>query len=323
MEKNRINYIDYAKGLAILCVLLGHMEISPVIKHSIYSFHMPLFFILSGYFLKRQEINKSVIVKNFKALMIPYFVIGGGMCLWQLFTNYEAFTKLGTSSLASLLLVGCRINGEEIICFVGAIWFLWVLFLSKIYTQYMLKWKYGGGIICIVAIFSMFFTKLTHIVPPLGILQSLTVSVFLLMGFMFKEKNIFNKHIKTVVYCFMFVIAIVLMTRTAVALRVNNLPFNIFSCVISSYISYVIIKGLWMFDQITLPGTKQIKSFLAFCGKNSLAFLCVHDIEIHYHWLSLDKNLIVLEFILRTCYILLIIRVFSYFPLTKKIFRIQ
>lgn len=145
MERNRINYIDYAKGLAILCVLLGHMEISPILKHSIYSFHMPLFFILSGYFLKKEELNKSAMVKNFKALMIPYFVVGGGMCLWQFFSNYDAFIKLETSSLASLFMVGSKVKGEEIIRFVVAIWFLWVLFLSKIYTQYMLKWKYGGA----------------------------------------------------------------------------------------------------------------------------------------------------------------------------------
>jgi len=145
MKKKRIDYIDYAKGFAILCVLLGHMEISPILKHSIYSFHMPLFFILSGYFLRKGIPDKDSIKKNFQALLVPYLVVAGGMCVWQLFSNYDAFTKLETSTLASLLFVGYRVRGEDIICFVGAIWFLWVLFLSKIYTQYMLKWKYGGG----------------------------------------------------------------------------------------------------------------------------------------------------------------------------------
>lgn len=323
MEKNRINYIDYAKGFAILCVLLGHMEVNPVLKHSIYSFHMPLFFIVSGYFLKKEKLNGYTLKKNFQALMIPYFVIGGGMCVWQLFTDYDAFTRLETSSLASLFLVGCRVGGEDVIRFVGAIWFLWVLFLSKIYTQHLLTWKYGGGIICVVAIFSMLFTKLAHIVPPLGLLQSLTASVFLLIGFSLKEKDVFNKHIPKVTYCFMLVLALFLMIRTNVALRVNSLAYNIFSCAISSYISFVIIKGFQMFGQIEFSGMMQIKRFISFCGKNSLIFLCIHTIETRYHWLSLDADSIVIEFILRTCYILLIIKVLSYIPLTKKVFRIQ
>lgn len=323
MKKKRIDYIDYAKGFAILCVLLGHMEISPILKHSIYSFHMPLFFILSGYFLRKGIPDKDSIKKNFQALLVPYLVVAGGMCVWQLFSNYDAFTKLETSTLASLLFVGYRVRGEDIICFVGAIWFLWVLFLSKIYTQYMLKWKYGGGIICIIAMFSMLFTKMTHIVPPLGVLQSLTVSVFLLVGFKLKERDILNKHITKTAYCFMLILALVLMSKAQVALRVNGVAFNIFSCVISSYISYVIIKGLQMFDSITWLGTQYIKRLLLFCGKNSLAFLCVHTIETRYHWFTLDANIVGIEFIIRTCYILLIIKFCSYIPLTQKVFRIQ
>jgi fucose 4-O-acetylase-like acetyltransferase len=95
---------------------------------------MPLFFLISGCFLKCIPLNKSIVAKNFKAIMIPYFIVGGGMCLWQLFSDYEAFINLETSSLASLLCVGYRNNGIYIVNFVGAIWFLWVLFFSKLYT---------------------------------------------------------------------------------------------------------------------------------------------------------------------------------------------
>ncbi len=50
--------IDWLKGLAIICVVLGHaIEGAPmyqktewlqVLKSAIYTFHMPLFFFLSG-----------------------------------------------------------------------------------------------------------------------------------------------------------------------------------------------------------------------------------------------------------------------------------
>ncbi len=47
MSKTRINWIDCAKGIAILLVIAGHTIEQPVIRGVIFSFHMPLFFILS------------------------------------------------------------------------------------------------------------------------------------------------------------------------------------------------------------------------------------------------------------------------------------
>lgn len=44
----RIEWVDLAKGIAILAVITGH-ETSGFIKFLIFSFHMPIFFILSGY----------------------------------------------------------------------------------------------------------------------------------------------------------------------------------------------------------------------------------------------------------------------------------
>lgn len=45
-SKRMIEY-DIAKGIGIIAVLLGHSKIGVDI---IYTFHMPLFFVISGYF---------------------------------------------------------------------------------------------------------------------------------------------------------------------------------------------------------------------------------------------------------------------------------
>ena len=44
---NREPWIDFAKGITLLLVIIGH-TVSGVLSGAIYSFHMPLFFILSG-----------------------------------------------------------------------------------------------------------------------------------------------------------------------------------------------------------------------------------------------------------------------------------
>ena len=47
--KKRVEYIDIAKGIALFLVVWGHLvpDDSTVFR-IIFSFHMPLFFILSG-----------------------------------------------------------------------------------------------------------------------------------------------------------------------------------------------------------------------------------------------------------------------------------
>ena len=74
---NKIRYesIDMAKGTLICLVVLGHMEIDETVNTIIFWFHVPAFFILSGVFLRYENIQlRKEIEKKWKRLMIPYFV---------------------------------------------------------------------------------------------------------------------------------------------------------------------------------------------------------------------------------------------------------
>ena len=46
MEKNRLNWIDIAKGICMIAVFLGHLGVEKL--GFVYSFHLTVFFILSG-----------------------------------------------------------------------------------------------------------------------------------------------------------------------------------------------------------------------------------------------------------------------------------
>lgn len=83
-------FIDYAKGLAILLVVIGHLLQYNLVGTSakdlfdiIYSFHMPLFMFLSGYVasltIDKQLADKILFVKK-KAgsLVVPFMFMGGG-----------------------------------------------------------------------------------------------------------------------------------------------------------------------------------------------------------------------------------------------------
>ena len=45
--KERVHWIDIAKGLGIIAVVIGHIYNNQVIFKWLYSFHMPLFFFVA------------------------------------------------------------------------------------------------------------------------------------------------------------------------------------------------------------------------------------------------------------------------------------
>ncbi len=74
-NKNRIDWIDMAKGYGMLAVIIAHICSGPL-RQWIYTFHMPLFFFLSGYVFSNRDNFDLFIKKKAKALLVPYFSLG-------------------------------------------------------------------------------------------------------------------------------------------------------------------------------------------------------------------------------------------------------
>jgi fucose 4-O-acetylase-like acetyltransferase len=60
---NRLNWIDWAKVIAISFVVFGHIpQVSGSFpQHYIVTFHMPLFFFISGYLTKKELLNANTL----------------------------------------------------------------------------------------------------------------------------------------------------------------------------------------------------------------------------------------------------------------------
>lgn len=78
-ENGRILWIDVARGIAILLVVLGHCigNLNDPGNRFILAFHMPLFFFLSGMCISENVIPaKNYLVKKVKNLLVPQAVLG-------------------------------------------------------------------------------------------------------------------------------------------------------------------------------------------------------------------------------------------------------
>lgn len=79
--QSRLFYLDNLKGLLIILVVLGHaiQGSQPDYQHDvlfrvIYSFHMPLFFLISGFLTYKGHYDSSLIKKRFYQCIIPFVV---------------------------------------------------------------------------------------------------------------------------------------------------------------------------------------------------------------------------------------------------------
>ena len=69
----RIEYLDIAKGLGIFCIVIGHNAVPQGIYDWIYSFHVPLFFIISDYFYRQRPIAETL-AKIWRQLLLPMLI---------------------------------------------------------------------------------------------------------------------------------------------------------------------------------------------------------------------------------------------------------
>ncbi len=71
--------IDITKGIGIILIVFGHNWIvlheKGELFRMIFSFHVPLFFFLSGIFLKASTQFRGFLLSRADSLLKPYFVV--------------------------------------------------------------------------------------------------------------------------------------------------------------------------------------------------------------------------------------------------------
>lgn len=67
----RLDWVDVAKGLGIILVVMGHVWTRGAMRDAIYAFHMPLFFLLAGYFAQPRPMRDCA-ARQWRSLAVPY-----------------------------------------------------------------------------------------------------------------------------------------------------------------------------------------------------------------------------------------------------------
>ena len=177
--QNRDTAIDVARGIAALLMIIGHLRLNNGLDQFIYSFHMPLFFMISGMTAHEEQNYISYVEKRIRRILVPYIVFS------LIFTNngYQNWVYCLYGSRESILAAGS----------LSPLWFLPCLFLADIFFQLVLKWCKGSQMMIPVSIIlAATGILLLRYLPlnlgyPFSLNVALTAIPFLLIGYYLKQ----------------------------------------------------------------------------------------------------------------------------------------
>lgn len=275
--KHHIGYVDIAKGIGIILVVLGHTKW--VGKGFIYQFHMALFFFLSGitYNEKYDVIPIKFFLHKTKKLYLAFlFYFGCFILLHNCFVRYSIIDSdiymLKDFIAAFFRLFTFRANEEM----GGALWFLRTLLFSlgifNILRFLTLKCIKKNNIN--MDIILLFFEGLIYIIGyytniDFGISGAMVASMFVFWGYEYKK---YERFIKLNVVCAMISACLIyyLSLYTDVSMGANKYT-NIVTFLISSFLGIYLTTYVSKFIETT-----RYEKILEILGKSSMTIMALH-----------------------------------------------
>lgn len=297
-NKERLDYFDIAKGIAIILVVLGHI-IPPTNSISIwlYSFHIPLFFIIAGSLInykKETENNiKRIIKKKTRSLLIPYVSFSIIYILYSFFNLY--ILKIGDmSGLNFEIYITLFLRG------IGTLWFLPALFIGEMLFVCIMKInikQYFKLIIIVLLFASAIFignylgayneknivSKDVYI-PILTIFRSFVALFFITIGY-YMYNLVLSKNIKRHVVLLIGIILLIV----NIFVSKYNAPVDLNFLIFGNVFMYIIFGIIGSLAILLICKVLKHNKILTFLGVNSLIIFALH-LEFPFIELTNDFN---------------------------------
>lgn len=288
----RLEFLDVSKGIGILLVVIGHhLEVSPWLTIWIYSFHMPLFFIISGWLYAHKKPvcdTKEMVQKKMRSLIYPYCIFSILAILFRLLL-YIVLDSTPDESFAAMCQKTISTYGYH------AMWFLPALFLTEVVVHQLennkkiTNWNRVFIYILLAVVgFSIseirklhkFGMNLEFILRYTG--RVCISVVYYKIGMMFCRWNqCASAKMKGCIFAASAVMS--------VALCKYNGLVNLSICSLGNFCLYILLGACGSMAVIMISQCLYKSRLLAFWGKNSLFVMCTHmdyAIEIAYILLS-------------------------------------
>ncbi len=285
MGQNRIRFVDVTKGVAILCIVLGHMY-NFYVWNLVFTFHVPIFFLITGYFLNAKRPLPVFAKTRARSLLVPYavtcaaiVVLGTGIGLLR----GNAFSAAKTWIFAALYGAGSAHAEPFAVPSIGAVWFLWAAFWGCLFVRISLKLKAGQRLLFLSILFAAAYLTRNILWLPFSIQAGAYAAMYMYLGYLFRQAEGQYLSLPAEVKAAGLLMAAWVWISFIVHfesfwLSSGDIGRGVIDIVGTLCASAVVIFLCTCIDRYV----PRIARPLAWLGRYSIYVLCVHTLELHF-----------------------------------------
>lgn len=286
-KKERIEWVDMAKALAILGMIAGHeLNSEGFLASLIYCFHMPIFFILSGY-TSRPVTTWAAWGKKFwksfkKIYLLAVIVLLVQMVLANI-VGHGNWAQLSQSFLRNWYWAS---NNDQVAS-VGVMWFLFAFFYGILVYDgigvLVSNYRYAGLVYLALSALGMAIAFKVWLPQDLDL--ALVIPFFMWFGRCLRESHFIGSKLARYVLVISTVIWILAgQQRFHIEISIRHYPGFFLSVLVALLSSLVIIyvsQGI-----LCLPYGSKLLVF----GRHTLLLMCIHSLDLYWTWWGVWVN---------------------------------
>lgn len=324
---NHQNYfwIDNLRAFGILLVVVGHAGAPGMIGKFIYGFHMPLFFIISGYLFNDEKwISnglKSFFINRWKSYIKLYFLWAAVNLLLNIpiefYVKGFSLNDIIDSTLNHIKWILVSYGGYQDYPNCTPLWYLPCLFVSSLYL-FVIVWiqnRKGVAIALVITMLMLITNYLIinriEVIFPWHVDVALCGATFMYLGYLIKKTNflIKKKHLTQIVTLLIIGIAAI-MTNGKIDMNMNMIGIQPLFFIGAIAVTFVI-----MYKFVTVDVLSQKYSILSRIGggKNTITILAlnyflntVFNLTLGNCLPSMVKWIVDVVFVMCACYIIIL-----------------
>ncbi len=298
MQSKRLGYIDIAKCTAIVFIVVGHMGIvynadvivggmpSGIVSFA-FTFHLPVFLILSGYFFREDAAPSiTLLKKDARNLLLPYAVtsglIVGGCTLAAHYHGLKRKAELLRWVQAALWGAGGRIpNALWDVERIGGIWFLLALFWAHLLIVSTHKLPAWARLLTLAICTCAMSISAHYVWLPWSIQAGFGCAIYLYVGMLIRRVDGFS-YKKPIAFVIVLMAAwgYVILQRGGGSLASQDYPLGALTMLGGVAATLLIVSVCRSIETRAV----QMSRFMQWIGRNTLVILCVHILEDDVIW---------------------------------------
>lgn len=252
----RKEYIDILRGIAILLVVMGHCSPMNILNKTLLSFHMPLFFFISGMCLNVNW-GGDFFIKKLRTIGVPQLTLVLLNCIVGIFVDVFVLKRYTLSEAD----------------WYGAVmpWFLPTLMLMFYLLYPIIKYcKSNKAIYCVTLLIVLCFCLIDNNEVYI-IQQVLCALVFGLLGYLFRNSldrwTVISSNIKGCGWILLIVVAIIADNKEPVLMYINQY---------GNKMEFFLIATIGVLATFEISSNIKSAPLLSYIGRNSVIVYIFH-----------------------------------------------